>query len=307
VAHIAVVVAVFNAERTLDPLYRRLLSALSPITEDFQIVFVDDGGTDRSWGIITGLAAQDARVKGVRFSRNFGQHYGLTAGLDACDGNWIVLMDCDLQDEPEEIPRLYARALEGYDVVLARRAERRDPAFKRMFSWMFYRLFGYLTGTKWDERVGVFRIVSRAAAAHLRQMREQLRFVGGLVDWMGFPTASVDVRHAARAQGTSQYTVRKLLRLATSAIIAHSDRPLWMAVAFGFAIAICAFLFGGYIIARYLLYGNPITGWSSLIVAIHLMGGMILAMLGILGVYVAKVFDEVKRRPLYVVRDRVNL
>jgi dolichol-phosphate mannosyltransferase len=306
-AHISVVIPVFNAERTLGELYDRLVAALSTISDDFQIVLVEDGGTDRSWDGIVALASRDTRVKGVRFSRNFGQHHGLTAGIDVCDGDWVVLMDCDLQDAPEEIPRLYAKGQEGYDVVLARRAVRQDPLMKKAFSWLFYRLFGYLTSTKWDDRVGVFRLMSRPVAEQLRAMREQLRFIAGLVDWMGFPTTSLDVHHSARSEGTTHYTPRRLLRLAIGAIIAHSDKPLRLAVQLGFLISTLAFVFGAGIIGRFFLYGNPITGWSSLIVAVFFMGGIIVCMLGILGVYLGKVFDEVKQRPLYVVRSRVNL
>ncbi len=306
-SHIAVVIPVFNSERTLRALYERLCLSLPTITEDFDIVFVDDGGADRSWEVILELAKGDSRVKGLRFSRNFGQHHGLTAGLDVCDADWVVMMDCDLQDDPDEIPRLYAKAREGYDVVLARRAQRHDPWRKRAFSWAFYRLFGFLTATEWDGRVGVFRILSRTVVEQLRTMREQLRFVAGLIGWMGFPTATVDVQHASRAMGRSQYTGARLLRLAVSAIVAHSDRPLWLAIQIGFFFSFGAFLFGGYIIGRFLIRGNPIVGWSALIVAVCFMGGLTISLLGILGVYVGKVFDEVKGRPLYVVRTRVNL
>lgn len=306
-SHIAVVIPVFNSERTLRPLYERLCLSVPTITDDFEIVFVEDGGADRSWDVIAELARGDARVKGLRFSRNFGQHHALTAGLDVCDADWIVMMDCDLQDDPDEIPRLYAKAREGYDVVLARRAQRQDPWGKRTLSWVFYGLFGFLTATKWDGRVGVFRMLSRTAAEQLRAMREQLRFVAGLVGWMGFPTAAVEVQHASRATGRSQYTMTKLLRLAVSAIVAYSDRPLWLAIQMGFFFSFGAFLIGGYIVGRFLIRGSPIMGWSSLIVAVCFMGGLIISLLGILGVYVGKVFDEVKGRPLYVVRTRVNL
>ena len=140
-AHISVVVPVYKAEASLEELYRRLKSAIEPITPDFEIVLVEDCGGDRSWQIITELAQRDARVKGLQFSRNFGQHYGITAGLDHCDGDWVAVMDCDLQDRPEEISRLYAKAQEGYEVVLARRGKRNHPWFKRVLSWTFYRVF----------------------------------------------------------------------------------------------------------------------------------------------------------------------
>lgn len=306
-SHLAVVIPVFNSERTLRPLYERLCASLQPIVADFEIIFVEDGGADHSWDVILELATHDPRVKGLRFSRNFGQHHGLTAGLDVCDADWVVMMDCDLQDDPDEIPRLYAKALEGYDVVLARRAQRQDPAQKRALSWVFYRLFGFLTGTKWDGRVGVFRILSRTVVGQLAGMREQLRFVAGLIDWMGFPTATVDVQHASRAEGRSQYTMARLVRLGVSAIIAHSDRPLWLAIQVGFVFSAGAFITGAYLVGRFLIVGSSIIGWSSLMVSLCFLGGLIISLLGMVGVYVGRVFDEVKGRPLYIVRTRVNL
>lgn len=305
-AAISVVIPVFNSERTLVELYERLVVALTPIGE-FEIVLIEDAGSDGSWPVIAGLAAKDQRVKAIRLSRNFGQHHAITAGLDVCDADWVVLMDCDLQDDPAEIPKLYAKAREGFDVVLARRAQRRDTLWKRTLSWGFYRAFGALTGIKWDERVGMFRILSRTAVEQLRLMREQLRFIVGLVDWMGFPTTTVDVKHSARATGRSQYTLRRLFRLAFAAVIAHSDRPLRFSIGLGFAFSAAAFLFGLYIVIRYFMMGNPIIGWSSLIVAVSFIGGIIISLIGVLGVYLGKVFDQVKGRPLYIVRNRLNL
>lgn len=303
---ISVVVPVYAGELTLPLLYERLKSSLEPITPDFEILLVDDCSPDRSWPVIVDLVKQDRRVKGIRLSRNFGQHHAITAGLDVAEGDWVVVMDCDLQDEPEEIPRLYAKGLEGYDVVLARRAHRRDGVGKRLFSSLFYALFGYLTDIKWDSRVGVYRIMSRTVVNQLRLMREQLRFLAGLVDWMDFPTATVDVRHSRRHDGKSSYTVRKLFRLAGSAVVAHSDKPLRLAIGLGFAISVLAVGIGTYLVGRSLVYGNPIVGWTSLIVAVYFLGGIVISILGVMGLYLGKVFDEVKRRPLYIVRERVN-
>lgn len=300
-AHISVVIPVYKAETCLDELYRRLKNSIEPITPDFEIVFVEDCGGDRSWEIIAGLARRDPRVKGLQFSRNFGQHYGITAGLDHCDGDWVVVMDCDLQDRPEEIPRLYAKAREGFDVVLALRGRRHDPWLKRLGSWLFYRLFSWLADIDYDGQAGNFRIVSRKVVANVRRMREQLRFFGGLVAWMGFPTASVQVAHAARFEGQSTYTFAKLWRLGSEVIVAYSDKPLRLAVRFGFVLASLAFLYGVFIIARALLYGSPVTGWSSLIVSIYFIGGIIVSILGVIGIYLGKTFDETKKRPLYII------
>ncbi len=299
---ISVVVPVYKAENCLDELYRRLVLALETITPDFEIVLVEDCGGDRSWEIIERLSAQDARVKGIQFSRNFGQHYGITAGLDHCDGDWAVIMDCDLQDRPEEIPRLYAKAREGYDIVLARRGKRQDPVLKRFTSWLFYKIFSYLADIEYDAQTGNFRILSRKVVVNFRRIREQLRFFGGLVQWMGFPTASIDVEHAERMGGNSTYTLAKLWKLASETITAYSDKPLRMAIRFGFTMAFLAFCYGVYIFARVMFYGSPIEGWSSLFVSLYFIGGIIIAILGIMGIYLGKTFDESKKRPLYIVR-----
>lgn len=302
VPRISVVIPVYKAENSLDELYRRLRAALETISADFEIVLVEDCGGDNSWQVIERLAAADSRVRGIQFSRNFGQHYGISAGLDCCHGDWVVVMDCDLQDRPEEIPRLYAKAQEGYDVVLARRGARQDPPLKRMTSWLFYKIFSYLADIEYDGESGNFRIVSRKVVANFRRMGEQLRFFGGLVQWMGFPTASIEVEHAERLEGKSTYTFAKLWKLASETIIAHSDKPLRLAVRFGFLMAFFSFCYGMYILGHALLYGSSIPGWNSLIVSLYFIGGIIIAILGILGIYLGKTFDESKKRPLYIIR-----
>jgi len=298
---ISVVIPVFNAENSLNELYRRLTTALEEISENYEIVLVEDCGGDNSWQVIEKLAAINPRVRGIQFSRNFGQHYGITAGLDFCRGNWVVVMDCDLQDRPEEIPRLYAKAQDGYDIVLARRGARQDPLLKRFASWLFYRIFSYLADIKYDGESGNFRIMSRKVVENFGRMREQLRFFGGLVHWMGFRTTSIDVEHAERFDGKSTYTFSKLWKLATDTIIAYSDKPLRLAVRLGFLMSFSSFCYGAYIVGRVVIHGSPVPGWSSLIVSLFFIGGIIVAILGIIGIYLGKTFDECKKRPLYIV------
>jgi glycosyltransferase involved in cell wall biosynthesis len=299
---ISVVVPVYKAENCLDELYRRLVASLESITSDFEIILVEDCGGDNSWQVIKQMSAGDSRVRGIQFSRNFGQHYGITAGLDHCHGDWVVVMDCDLQDRPEEIPRLYAKAQEGYDIVLARRIARQDPPLKRISSLLFYKIFSYLADIKYDGASGNFRIMSHKVVASFRRMGEQLRFFGGLVQWLGFPTASIEVEHSERFDGKTTYTFSKLWKLAAETIIAYSDKPLRIGVRFGFGMAGLAFSYGVYILMRALVYGSPIPGWNSLIVSMYFIGGIIIAMLGIIGIYLGKAFDESKKRPLYIVR-----
>lgn len=304
--HISIVVPVFKAEKSLHELYTRLVVSLEQISPDFEIILVEDCGGDKSWDIINELAAADKRVRGIQFSRNFGQHYGITAGLDFCNGDWVVVMDCDLQDRPEEIPRLYAKAQEGYDVVLALRGKRQDPALKRLSSWLFYRLFSYLADIKYDGDSGNFRIISRKVVDNFRLMREQLRFFGGLVQWMGFPTSSICVEHAERSEGKSTYTFKKLCKLATDTIIAYSDKPLRLAIRLGFAMSIFSFVYGAYILGHALIYASAVPGWNSLMVSLYFIGGIIISILGIIGVYLGKIFDQSKCRPLYIIKNNIN-
>lgn len=303
---ISVIVPVYRGEAFLEELYRRLKESLASVPAAHELILVEDCGGDGSWAVIERLAARDPFVKGIQFSRNFGQHAGITAGLDLASGEWAVVMDCDLQDRPEEIPRLYAKAQEGFDVVVARRGRRRDPWLKRVASKVFYGVFSYLAGLRMDAEVGNFRIISRKVVDSLTGMRERTRFFGGLVEWAGFPSAAIDVEHAARAGGGSSYTFRKLVSLAAEIIIAYSDKPLWLAIRFGFAISGISVLSAAYIIYRALRFGSPVMGWSSLVVSLYFLGGIIISILGVLGVYLGKVFEEVKGRPIYIVSRRVN-
>lgn len=302
-AHISVVVPVFKAADCLEELYRQLCQSLEAISGDFEIILVEDGSGDGSWSVILELAKRDRRVKGIRFSRNFGQHYAITAGLDICDADWVVIMDCDLQDQPKEIPKLYAKAKEGYHVVTAKRIRRRDAPLKQLLSSVFYSLFRYLADMDYDGQIGNFRIISRKVVGQYRQMHEKLRFFGGLIHWMGFPTASVEVEHGLRYKGKSTYSLPKLLKLATETVIAYSDKPLRLCICFGFLLSAVAFGFGIVILAHALFYHSPVMGWASLIVSMHFLSGIIIVILGIIGIYLGKTFDENKKRPLYVVLD----
>lgn len=299
--HLSIVIPVYKAENCLHELYRRLCNSLEQITHDFEIILVEDCGGDNSWDVIEELAKKDPRVIGIQFSRNFGQHYGITAGLDHCRGEWVVVMDCDLQDRPEEIPRLYAKALEGYDIVLADRGKRQDTLIKRMSSHLFYRIFSYLLGTEYNGNTGNFRIISRKVVNNFLLMREQLRFFGALVNWMGFSTATILVEHADRYAGQSAYSFKKLLKLAGDAIIAFSDKPLRLVIKLGFLISLIAFVMGIYIFFKALFHHSTVLGWSSLIVSLYFIGGIIICILGIIGIYLGKTFDEIKKRPLYII------
>lgn len=307
-AFISVVIPIFREEAILEEMVARLNAALEPISPDHEILFVLDGGKDRSWEILAGLAARDARIKAIEFSRNFGQHLAISAGLDACDGDWVVVMDGDLQDRPEVIPDLVRKALEGYDVVFVARRQRKESgiylALVRMFHWLFQKL----SGTHTDPDIGNFSIISRQVVENYRGLREELRFYGGIVHWLGFRHATLPAEQGERFAGISGYRGwYKRVRLATHIILAHSERPLYLSAAIGLIMASGSFLIGLYFLLRALLGDIDVPGWASLMVALFFNTGLILGVLGIIGIYVGKIFGAVKQRPLYIVARRLGL
>jgi len=298
------VIPVYKCSGNLIELSNRLLKIVSELTKTFEIIYVVDGSPDESWSVITSLASSNEQIKALKLSRNFGQHYAVTAGLDYTKGDWIVIMDCDLQDQPEEIPKLYNKILEGYDVVLARRGKREDTFFKKLSNYLFYKVFNFLSGMKYDPQVGAFRIISKKVVNNFRLMKEQTRFFNGLMEWMGFSTAYVDVTHGERFSGETSYTFFKLLRFSIDIIIAHSDKPLRISIFIGFFMSFLSMIYGLYILSVSLTDGIAVSGWSSLMISMYFLAGVIMMNLGILGVYLGKVFSQTKGRPLYFV-DKV--
>jgi glycosyltransferase involved in cell wall biosynthesis len=250
---------------------------------------------------------QDGRVKAISLSRNFGQHYALSAGLDLAAGDWVVVMDGDLQDPPEEIPALYAKALEGHDIVFGRKPVRSDSLFKRAASRSFTRVLGFLMDEKLDNTVTHFSIVSRDVVRSLRQFNERNRSYAFLLRWLGFDVAYVDVKHLPRHAGTSSYTLAKLLRLASELVVSQSDKPLRLSINFGFMVAFLALAYGLYMVFRYFFAGTPVPGWTSLIASIYFLGGLGFVALGVVGLYIGRIFEETKRRPLYVIKETINV
>lgn len=306
-SYISVVIPVYKAEECLGELYCRLKAALESITDDFEIILVEDCGGDESWKTIKNLAKQDMRVKGLQFSRNFGQHYGITAGLDVCSGDWVVVMDCDLQDQPEEIPRLLAKALDGFDVVFARRSQRKDGYLKKLSSHLFHIVFQYLTDVKTDESIANFGIYHKKVIVNFRKMRESVRTFPLFVNWLGFSKAAIDVEHAQRPYGKSSYTFTKLIKLAVNSIVAQSNKPLRISIKAGFLMALGSVLVALYYTMRYFLYEIPVQGWTSVIVSMYFLAGLFFINTGFIGLYIGRIYDETKKRPLYVVNESINL
>lgn len=305
--HLSIVTPAYKCRACIGEMHARLTEVLTALTPSYEIIFVDDASPEKDWQVISEICAKDPRVKGLKLSRNFGQHYAITAGLDVADGDWVVVMDCDLQDPPEEIGRLYAKAQEGNEMVLALRTVRKDSWWKVTVSRCFYGMLEYLSESRIDSRVGSFRILSRRVVLSFRQMREQLRFVGVMIQWMGFKTAHVEVAHAARFAGRSSYNWKSMFRLATSGILSFSNKPLYLSIYGGVTISVGALGYGLVIIFKKLVWDIPIEGWTTLIVSLYFLAGLILFNIGVMGMYVAHIFTETKRRPLYIVEDAVGL
>jgi polyisoprenyl-phosphate glycosyltransferase len=304
---IAVVVPVYMGKSCLRELCERLVASLSPITTRFSILLVDDRAPDNVWPLIGELGRDDFRIRGIQMSRNFGQHYAITAGLDHARARWYVVMDCDLQDAPEDIPRLYAKAQKGFDVVVGARAKEGHGYVKRHASKLFYAVFNRLAGFDLDWSVGNFRIFSDRVASGFRAMREQMRFFPASLSFMGFEVTAIDLPHHPSAAGKSSYTFGKLARLAGSAILAHSQTPLKIAAFLGLVMAALSLLAALWIIVLALGWGIPVTGWASLIVTVFVVGGVQIFVTGMVGIYVGKSFEEAKKRPLYFIRAYSNL
>jgi len=305
-AHIAVVSPVYSAEHFLPELISRIEESLSKITSNFEIILVNDGSTDNTWNKIENLASTRPHLKGINLSRNFGQHYAITCGLDHADANWVVVMDCDLQDQPEEIVKLYNKANEGFDIVLASRENRKDNTFKKILSKYFYRTLGYLTGSQQDETVANFGIYNRKVIEAIATLRESIRYFPTMVKWVGFKQTKINVSHASSSYEKSNYNFKKSLSLALDIILAFSDKPIRLVIKLGFIISFISIIIGIYYTVLWLNGDIIVLGYTSLIVSIWLLSGIILSTLGVIGLYVGKTFEGVKNRPIYIVDKITN-
>ena len=302
---ISIVSPVYKAVNIIDELIKRIDLSVSLITSDYEIILVEDGGADGSWEKIEAHCKTDKRIKGIKLSRNFGQHHAITAGLDNCKGDWVVVMDCDLQDQPEEIPKLYNEALKGFDIVFARRKKRYDSFSKKLNSKIFYKLFSWLSGVKQDGSIANFGIYSANAIRAFNKLREPLRSFSILIKWVGFKTTGVYVEHAKRFEGKSTYNFKRLLHLALDVSLSFSEKPLRMTVKLGAMISGASFMFGIYNLYKYFTGAITEPGYTSLILSLWFLSGLIIFILGIVGLYLGKIFDGIKNRPFYIIEKVV--
>jgi dolichol-phosphate mannosyltransferase len=304
--HITVVTPVYKAENFLLEFVSRTETALSEITLNYEIILVEDCGEDDTWSMIESIANENKKIIGIQLSRNFGQHYAITCGLDHASGEWIIVMDSDLQDCPEEINKLYNEALKGNDIVLARRVNREDNYIKRKSSKYFYRTLGYLTGSEQDETIANFGIYNKKVIKSIISMRESIRYFPAMVKWVGFKTTKIEVIHNKGKNKKSNYNLKKLFNLAIDIILAFSDKPIRLVIKIGFLISSISFLMALYYFYLWITGKILVLGYSSLIISLWLLSGFIISILGVIGLYVGKTFEGVKQRPIYIIGKKIN-
>ncbi len=305
---LSIVVPCMNEQEVLRKTHQHLVAILEQSPVNFEIIYVDDGSLDSTVDVLRELQANDARVRVIRFSRNFGHQVAITAGLEHASGDVVVIIDADLQDPPEVIPEFLAKWLDGYDVVYGVRSERDgESAFKRSSAKFFYRFFTHMSDTQMPLDTGDFRLLDRRVVDALVSMPERDRFVRGMVSWLGFSQTAVPYHRASRAAGATKFSLFKMIRFALDGIFSFSILPLRLATWTGFAAS--GFAIVGIIIVlleRFFQVPGLVKGWSSAVIAELFIGGVQLVCLGIIGEYVGRIYGESKRRPLYIVRERIG-
>lgn len=301
---ISIVIPLYNEAHNIPELYRRLCAALIKDFGDcaYEIIAVDDGSTDGTFAVLADLYQRDKQIKVIQFSRNFGHHVALTAGLDEATGDYAVMMDGDLQDQPEEIIKLYRKLNEGYDIVYGERAHKQFGWIKRLTANAFNAVIRRFINERIVINSTIFRIMKKPVVVSLKQLREHDRYIIGLIGWVGFKQAATPVEHGKRYRGRSTYTLSKQLQLAGNAIFSFSTYPLKLITRLGLFFVLVAFIYGFTIIYRKVAYHTPVLGWSSLIVSILIIGGVQIIIVGMIGEYVGRNYMESKRRPLYIVK-----
>lgn len=302
----SVVIPVFNEEENLELLHRRLSKVLQHSCQDYEIILVDDGSRDKSLEIMSGLRGTDPKVKVISFSRNFGHQMAITAGIDYASGDAVIVMDADLQDPPEVISQLIEKWREGYDTVYAIRESRKDPILKRAIAFAFYRLFKRMSEVDVPVDAGDFRLMSRRVVDILRNMPERNRYLRGLASWVGFSQASISYAREERYRGERKYTLWQSTRLAVDGITSFSHFPLRLVTNLGLVVSLAGFLYGAIIIILGLFFGRVVPGWTTLMAAVIFLGGIQLIVVGVVGEYIGRIYVEVQRRPLYLIKQKIG-
>ena len=304
---ISVVIPEYCGDSMLTELLKRLHDTLITLTDSYEIILVNDCSPDNVWESIKHICAVDKRIIGLNLSRNFGEHYAISAGLRYAKGKWIVVMDCDLQNRPEDIPALYQKAQEGWDVVHARRIHKQFGYWKRLSSRAFHAAYDWMTGHSSDSSIAEFGIYSARIIREYNKLGEVARSFNFLIEYLGFRVTAIDVTHDSRADGGgTSYTFQKLFRLAMDSIIADSTRPLKLAVVSGFIMSLVSVIMAAYNIVAYFFDLDRVRGYTTTIFSIWFACGLLLFVMGVLGLYIGRIFDQVKSRPIFIVMDELN-
>ena len=308
VCDLSVVIPLLDEEENLHEIHRRLIAVLGDqLGLSFEIIFVDDGSRDASWSIIGALHDEDSRVKGLRFSRNFGHQYALKAGLDHARGDAVVTMDCDLQHPPELVAELVTQWRAGHEIVnTKKRATEGLGLVRRFITRAGYAVINTVSDTPVIPGAADFRLLDRKVVEHIRELKEGQLLLRGIVNWLGFSATTVEFTAAKRFAGAAKYTYGQLLGLVTSGLMSFSTAPLRSAIYIGFAMSALAFAYAGYLIVRWMTVGIEVPGWLTTVLLIIVLGGMNLLVLGVIGEYVAKIYDALKNRPSYIVAERIQ-
>jgi glycosyltransferase involved in cell wall biosynthesis len=304
--HISVVIPVLNEEKLIAELVNRVTKNVEVIESEYEVIIIDDGSSDQTWESIQQHCNKNPRVKGIKLSKNFGHHYAITAGLDHSQGEWVVVMDGDLQDRPEVISDLYKKAKEGFDVVFVSRSNRPETFIYKSLQKYFYFLLRTLSGIDFDSRQANFSIINRKVVEAFKKFPENARFYGSTIKWLGFNRTYIEASHGERFSGKPSYTLKKRINLALDIILSFSDRPLKFAIGIGTFMSILSFSLILWILLGVFNWGFTQVGWPSLMAVILLIGGVVLIVLGIIGTYIGRIFREVRNRPLYVIDEKVN-
>jgi dolichol-phosphate mannosyltransferase len=301
-----IIIPIYNEEKILPELRTRLMAATAPLDVPVEVIFIDDGSHDGSYALMSTMHAEDPRIKVIRLSRNFGHQIAISAGLDEARGDAVVLMDGDLQDPPEILPEMIRLWKEGFHVVYTVKRSRKENPLKRLAFTSFYRILHALSTIRIPMDAGNFSLMDRQVADVLRAMPERNRYISGLRAWAGFQQTAIYYDRDPRFAGKPQMSFGRLFQLALDGIFSFSNVPLRLAVYFGMIAAAISFAGGFYVIYAKLFTNQAILGWASTILSILFVGGMILVTLGVIGEYIGRIYEEVKKRPLYVIRDKIG-
>ena len=302
---VSVVIPCYYSAESLTTLSSKIIESCNLVASNLEIFFVDDGSKDSTWQVISELSIRDSRIHGIRFSKNFGQHKAIMAGLRESRNEFIVVMDADMQDDPTQIPRLISKAIDsGAEVVLAKRIRKRHNFLKKFGSKLFSKIFSFMTGTQRESEFGNFGVYSRKLIDEVKSFGDKDFLLGNLVTWSGFSSSYIDVEHNDRLHGKSTYSFWALVKLAYSVIISHSNFPLRFIVFLGSVVSAISFSLAVLVMVGYFFRDETPLGWTSMIITILLSTGLLLISIGIVGLYIARIFDSTKQRPLYIVSDR---